>query len=664
RDHPIQLCHAQTSPGNSQNQQWKNCLIRGQDWAPLQIATDRLKLRVEGVAAFLGGNPFLDLGLATGNSGGRPGSSRPIQDVDRDLAFSDLVVVNRGTQVTITNLNSRIDPPQTQFRLNRCTFVSQGAATVPFLMISNWPENVLAQESEGQLSRLRWVTENSSFCGWKTRSVATTNKTRASFTVENDDQWKTFWGNVGLFGNWDDKTLNPLSATQLVSFTGNELQRMGLTAVSRPEEITLSAMENLPVPPLTRQSWRAELAAQQKFPSPVASPFNKSTPRVSVNLNDPKVDLGQYLSSTNLPDPVVVEVKGFGLRTSDRIRLENRRVKLEFQSEPNKFPLTLRPKLTSTGNQSGPWISVTGGYLEISSGVFNVDPVVDSAMPSQWVKSQGASVLLNQCYVTAAEQPQEKLAALIDVDSAPAPTADFSSLSLQQSYLQYGGDLLRINLKSCRPFVNQSVLVTQRHALALSYKGEGAAKRGFFQLTHSTVSSRAGHFQFEIPQPEPHRPPLVEGVIRDNVFAGAVGVEDKSAPKPQLLVAKPSLDDLPGRIWWWGERNGFSNELTQNLQNKPLSDQWTTYWGRGHVQEPLFGADGVMLADNLSQLKQFRPSSFRLFREARARTWGPNQTLIGADCEKLDLAEYDATKATPPNTNPNQNQPKPVVPKI
>ncbi|HBN76182.1 MAG TPA: hypothetical protein DD473_10255 [Planctomycetaceae bacterium] len=652
RANSVQLCQFAASASQRHKLQWRNNLVRGTSWQPFQCAANRIDLQVEDSLFLIGGNPLLNLNLSFGGSRNGNVSSEDKEKTEREITLTDVLVLCHGTPINMANSGGRVSASPTQFRMNRAHFVATaGHGEAPFLNVANWPENVLSTGSSGQLSHVSWISEKSTFSGWTKRLVATTNKTRAVFNVSTEEDWQKFWGNSGLFGVWDEKSLPENSTVDFPFQSGRDLQTIGVTTVVRPSEDTLKDLANIPAPELPKKSWRAELAALESTPTPAADPFNDSVKRVSVNLNDPKIDLGKYLATTNLPNPVIIEAKGFGIRTSSPIQLLNRKIKIEFQSEAGKFPLTIRPeKVNGT-----PWITVQGGFVVIENGVFRVDPPSNQPMPSHWLIAENADVIVRNCYVTAPATKNDKLASLIATRRKGNVTAEAKTLLIDKTYLQYGGDVIAVDLRASRLFVDHSVLVSQNHLLMLNYSGTVQDNQpGFFSLSQTTCSSRQGDIHFDIPATENHRRPLVSGKITGCVFTKPVSLEGKDSPNTQLLSASFPLPELPKRVWWWEDRNGYTTAIQQELMKKPLPQIWSEFWGRGHVENPLFGPEGVMLESNSLVSKDLRPSSFALFKDCKASSWNATGKRIGADCEKLDLPEYEGETS---GNNPNKNNP-------
>ncbi len=652
RANAVQLCQFASSSNQRHKLQCKKNLVRGTSWQPFQCAVNRIDFNVEDSLFLVGGNPFLNLNLSFGGAQNGNASTSDQEKTDREISLTDVLILSHGTPLNMANSGGRVSAPPTQFRMNRAHFVATAKnGEAPFLNVTNWPENVLSTGSSAQLSHVKWISENSTFSGWSKRLVATTNKTRAVFNVSTEEDWQKFWGNSGLFGVWEEKSLPETASANFPFQSGKDLQTIGVTTVVRPSEDTLKDLEGIPAPELPKKSWRAELASLESTPKPTTDPFNDAVKRVSINLNDPKIDLGQYLATTRLPEPVIIEAKGFGIRTSGPINLVNRKIKIEFQSERGKFPLTLRPeKVNGT-----PWINIQGGFVVIENGVFRVDPPSNQPMPSQWLIADDAHVVVRNCYVTAPAIKEGKLASLIATRRKANVSAEAKTLLVDHTYLQYGGDVIAADLRATRLFVHNSVLVSQNHLVTLNYSGTVKDNQpGYFEMNHATLSSRQGAIDFNVPATDIHRRPLVSGKILNSVFTNPVSLEGKDAPNTQLLAASFPVNELPKRVWWWENRNGYSTNIQQELMKQPLPQIWSDFWGRGHVESPLFGPEGVMLKSNSLVMKNLRPSSFKLFKDCKASSWDADGKKIGADCESLDLPEYEGEGS---DNKPNKNNP-------
>ncbi|MCG6158470.1 serine/threonine-protein kinase [Rubinisphaera margarita] len=653
---PVILC-SYVGQKKANQLEWKRSLVRGELWQPFLCLAEQLQVSIDDSLFLIGGAPLLDLRLPPGTSSGDAGANTADGQYAREVSMNDTIVVCQNTPLVMMNTRGRNNPPPTQFRLNRSHFVATSpAGQRPLVSIANWPENVLGGSTSGSLSRVNWISENSSFSGWASRLNATTNRTRAVFKIDNEESWQKFWGNSGLFGDWNNRPVRLEAGTSLAHHTGNDLKKLGVTAAVHPHEQTLERLARLSVPELPRKTWRAEAAAMESRPRPVADPFNDSVKRMTVNLSDPRVDLGKFLASETLPDPVVVEAVGFGNRSSSPIQIANRTIKIVFKSEAGKYPLTLRPEGTRDSGEA-PWIRVQGGHLAIEDGIFRVDPEGNQPLPTAWLAAEGADVVLRKCYVTAPATADRRLQSLIQAGTAGAAGSDRSTLLLDRTFLSYGGDLIATNLRRYTPFVRNSVLASQNHLLAMSYSGSAnETVPGYFELTSSTLSARDGALHFDVPASGDHKRPLVSGRVQECAFVPAANPGRSKAEAPSVLSASFDLKELPSRVWWWGDRNGFSPEINQQILGQPLAQSWSRYWGDGHVERPLFGPNGVMLIAGTIDAKELKPSSFSLFKDCQATKWGPGDTKIGADCDQLDVPEYDPEKPqTPPKGKPPAN---------
>ena len=660
---PVTLC--QVLQGRSQGNRclFEQSVIRGAFWKPFVVNANQLKLQLQGCLVLVAEQPVFTLN--------HPGSAvrlnqrgAEIDFSEREVAVSDSYVVCQGTSVVLHNSTSDLNVPPTQIRTRNSCFVTTSSGSVaarsqPFMTVSNWPENVLSTDGRAKLSLLNWLAEESQFAGWPLRLQASTHNTNNHFRAENDAEWQEFWGDPGLGGEWNSAVVKAPPAQKLSQASGQALPQLGLTAAARPPVETMTRLEQLPLPELDQQVWRATLAHQTRPTVSLPDPFTAEVPRLTLDLN--KQDLGEFLAAASTPAKAIIEARGFGLRTCTPLNIGLRQFKIQFVTEPGRAPLTLRP-IPAKGNTSGksvPWMNVEGGMLILEKGTFRLDPPAKNPQPSAFIEARGGRVQLRQCYVTAPLENSSSLKAIVQMN-AGEPNADTPLLHLESSYLQSGGTLVQVDLQACRLLADNCVLVSQGYGFDLRHAGGEKAKTGWFEVTNCTLAARRGSFYFDLAAPAAHVKPFVQGFLSENVFAPPVPSEDKNAPAPVVIAAKGNLDQLPSRLWWWETRNGYAPAVAASFQKQPLEQIWPQFWGPGHVTEPLFGPEGVLLKEEPINVKQLRPSSFTLFSQAKATRWGQGEKPLGAATTSLDLSHYETEKKPgEPDPAPANNAPAP-----
>lgn len=644
----VTLCSIAQTFSNSLNCVWERSLIRGPMWRPFEISASRVKFLLQSCLVCVGDEPVLTLNHTTSRGGTSPGADQG-ELTKRDLAFADSLVLCQGTPLTFTNTTREVSVPPTQLRMNRTSFVARTqSAETPFLRIIEWPENVLATAGNGKLSQINWISENSQFAGWSRRLQATANKTRTAFEAMDDQAWQEFWGNPGLTGSWNAKGLADVPRGSLEFADIASLRKLGLATAALPGDETLQQLEQLKPPLLPEQSWRSTMARSTETGKISPTPFPADAPRLTVDAT--KVNLGEFLASQELPDVVVVEVRGFGLRSCAPIRIRGKKVRLEIQQEAGRAPLTFRP-VPGKGDapsKSTPWIVVENGTLEISGGVYRLEPYEKNAMPEVWLDALNANIQLQRCFVRGPLLANPALKSLIRIQGSGNPRG---LAVVEDSYLEYGGAIVDADLASHDLRLQNSIMVSQTHLLQVKHRGEEAAP-GRVELARNTFSGRNGVMHFDVAAPKPHGKPFVNVYVTKSVFVQAVAVEKGAITPTTIVSATFGSEELPRRVWWWGTRNGFSPEVTKLFKQQDLAGNWIDFWGVGHVKEPLLANDGVLLREAVIDAKKLRPASFSLFEQCQAMKWGEGETPLGADWTQLDLLRDTETETKPGETKP------------
>ncbi len=634
---------------------WEQSLIRGAFWRPFEVSATRCSLVVHGCWFFTGNEPILTINHA-GSVQGQRSFDGTSDQADRDFAFADSYLYCGDTPFVLHNTRQEITVPSTLFRMNRTCFVaSRQPQETPFLRVLAWPENVLATAGKGKLSQLDWISESSQFAGWTQRLHATANRTRTVLIAENDEQWREVWGNPGLEGTW--KTGGPPApkTASLAWATGQEsVQEWKLAASAVPHADALEVLSKVSLPPLPEPTWRASVLRGSALRKPPAEDFPTDAPKITIDAT--KVNLGEALAGQEIPQTALVEVRGYGLRTSGPIRVSGKRLKLQFVSENGRPQLTFRPipAKGENGSKSVPWIIIENGQLILDGGLFRLDPPAKNPMPESWIEARNSDLRVQRCYVTAPDLPDSQLTALIRLQGAEKSRR---SAVVLDTYLQYGGLHIDADLRSHTLQVQNSVLVSQTHILQARHAGQQAAP-GRFDLVKSTFSARLGTILFDVAAPPADSKPFVNAYVTECVFAPAVPVEKGSATPTTAVAAKFPPEELPRRVWWWGSRNGYSPQVARLFQERKLRDHWPQFWGPGHELEPLLTNEGVMLQAETLDPKKLRPSSFALFENSQAVQWGAGETPLGADSAKLDRSGLDGDAKPAPGDKPATTAPR------
>ncbi len=632
---------------------WQHCLIRGTAWKPFSFSGRKFQATVQESLIAVGDQPVFTLSHPL----------RPIaSDAKRELFVTDSIVIGKANIFEIEN-KDKYKAPDTFIHLNRSGFVaSRSLGTQPFLSIQNWPADFRESAGVGKLSNLKWINEETTFSGWRLRLQASiSNARKDDFKAETDEQWIQYLGEKGLTGLWKTQGVAPDIFSRLATVEPADLKQYQIAGLAQVSPKVVEKIASITVPALAHQTWRAELTFQSPPHLPLQkSPFDAEAKKLQVDLN--KTDLGQFLASQNFSKPTIIEATGFGLRKCSPIAIINKQVKIQFKSPKGKFPLTLQPipRKSNSSGKSTPWITVQNGTLELEGGIFRLHPPDKKfPMPSHWIKSENSTVRLKKCYVTAPFEKQERLSSLVHISQPKLTKRKGNGLSLEQSYLQYGGDIIDIDLLANTMQVRNSLLVSQNHLFNINYQNKSKNQPGgVFEISKCTLSSRNGFFNFDLPAPPMFEKPFVNGYISETIFVTPVATPARNAPAVSLVSSTFNPTELPRRLWWWGNRNGFSPEVARKLMGQPVPNIWPEFWGPGHVQSALFGADGVMLFNKQIISKNLKPSTFSLFEKSKAVTWGPNKQPIGAEVNKLDIS--DIASGTQPEKTPTRKSSAPL----
>ncbi|MBL4883226.1 MAG: serine/threonine protein kinase [Planctomycetaceae bacterium] len=654
RQSPVVLCDASWSRQRVGKSRWKHCLIRGSSWKPFVYSGRKFEAELQGSLLAIGNQPVYTVNhvprSAAASKSADAANAKPDQ-ADRNLSINDCVIVCQGNAITINNASGEVNVPTTVMNLNRSNIVaSTSVGAQPFLLVQNWPENVLKTAGNGKLTNIDCRNEETVISGWSHRLLAVTSNTNSKFEPNDDASWEEFWGNADSNGRWDLTGINLKAQLQMAY-----LKPSVITSLARAGEEVAKETATISAPALLHKSWRSDYAFRLPPRVPTKKDLfaedDKDVKKVSVDLN--QTDLSEFLASQSFPGKTIVEARGFGLRSCLPITIVNKQVKILFITEKGKAQLTLRP--VSRSVKSTPWITVKNGTLEIEAGVFSLASSKNAPMPSHWIKAENSAIHLTKCHATGPGEKHPKLISLIQMTQPQSPIQKGNGLTIDRCYFQYGGDVIDANLHANPMLVQNSLLVSKNHLFKLYYPILKKQQQGLFEVSHCTLSSENGLFHFDLPASVEHTKPPVEGIVTDCVFVSPILVNPKSPAVATLLSSTGEPADLAKRLWWWGSRNGFAPKVSGGLAQGELSVVWPEYWGPGHVDAPLFGADGVMLEARKVTAENLSPAAFNLYSKCKAASWGKQEQAIGVDVKLLEITGGAS------GNSPGTNKPKQVV---
>ncbi|MCH7687893.1 MAG: hypothetical protein IH899_14630 [Planctomycetes bacterium] len=130
--------------------------------------------------------------------------------------------------------------------------------------------------------------------------------------------------------------------------------------------------------------------------------------------------------------------------------------------------------------------------------------------------------------------------------------------------------------------------------------------------------------------------------VSRTVFAPGVNTVSGEPVNPVLLIY-PENALSRREITWWGNANGYADELTVFLRSQrttqaaiqKIETNWLGVWEVERISRPLFGTGRVRLNKDLPDPLKLSAASFRLDEACDAARWTEDGKPLGADLSVL-----------------------------
>ncbi len=506
-----------------------------------------------------------------------------------------------------------------------------------------------SQIADEQIEGVKWQSVETAYHGWRAL-VTNLNANQTLIVAPDYDSWKTLWRQPGLKSQFHAAPW-PASASPAALHSSLGPYERG----TAPQSQATASVGRRPGSALAPLSLGDHDSVDRKLnvpKSPTAPKWANDSFRrarkLSVDLN--KVDLGQYLKSTKLPQKVVIEATGSGLRRMTPVTIDDTVVRIEFKQSKGT-PLRIEPNVAKGKRgrgDSGAMFTVNSGRLELWYGNFEVPNTDGRQVPNWFVDVRQGDLLIQQCLIRSLLRRKQQPHGLIlcRTDSAEPQKRALSSGSvavmIRDSFLASDGTVVDAQLGRHKFYVDNSVLASRQDLIRCDLSRRGAKSTSNLVLSQCTLS--AGDSFFDVGSTMPDAP----GNSKLRVFADrcVFGVPMRGAAEPggpTLMEADLRLLES-ARLQWIGETNGFSEQISRYLvgsegsdgSRKSFNSGWWDVWGRDREVTPLTSQGGVLFAEPLQQLRTLKPENFALHPNAEGQTWDSG-TAIGADVSEISF---------------------------
>ena len=369
-----------------------------------------------------------------------------------------------------------------------------------------------------------------------------------------------------------------------------------------------------------------------------------------------RIAFADYL--TTCADHAHVIVKGFGVIRLPAMKVSEKSVRIEFQSQEKDgaVPLTFQPEATLSKDkdkEGRAWLTVDGGTVELVNARWRTDK---AALASLITVSNG-SLFVRNCDLQNLGEEGAAQPVLIDCRSLRA-----TGLKFKDSLLASRKKVLSLNMANSAVAFENCLLISFGDGISVE---EGS--RGGIRLTNCTLAARTSAVRV------PAQPSGLKFLWKETVFGISPRFEKNDPPSTVISYRA----NAPSQMEWWEEDCAYERTLAyRSVDNKspekiPDKD-WNDLWGAGHVQNPAQEQNAV----SQKPLPTFTLTGFptaSLFRlnDCDAIAWGEAGNPLGMNPEtvgpvksvKTVPATKDPPKTTPKGTPPASGggTPKPSV---
>ncbi|HVW03197.1 MAG TPA: protein kinase [Planctomycetaceae bacterium] len=607
-------------------------LVRGDGLQALKLETERLDAVVRDSLIVTGAAGLLTL----------PSNA----DTQPNGRVFRLVASTYSGQGDAFAAKGKAEPPATILVVrNSLVAAAGGDAPGALLSVDDWPGDSVREH--GPFKKFEWKPQRSVIAGWKL--LLKTNQADLLAAVDSPDQWNRLWKSSNteeeiIATVWPKPVSTPLIDLPLSYWAPEAVE--GSSLKTEDGHFPGAAIGPLHVPDLSRLGVGMLLASKP-------AGLHAFTPSRTIAVDANKQDLGKVLADREIPDGSVVEVSGFGNRTSSPIVIRKKSIQIVFrQMEGAQFVIT--PRVTTSAKGHEAFITIENGRLDLVHGNF-VFPYSDQNVLPWFITAGNASFSLQNCEVHVPLLPQARSRGMFrwiaPAEPAVGGAGDYRHVSQVVDSLLVGSEtLFNMDLGQQGLILRNTVAVSREDLFQLrSIKGAGGGSAAL-DLEQCTLSAGRNVFQIDVKR-EGNAPPPLRVFLNECAYVSPV--KEASGAGPTLLVAPDPAALAHGLVEWWEEGCGYGGDYTSFVQKtgepKPKDqpfESWTQLWG-GRVQRPLVGTNGVLLKTLLPTRTTFKPQNFELLATSKANTWGVGGHPIGANVAVIDAPTPKAeTKAT------------------
>lgn len=589
---------------------------------------------------------------------GKPKTNAPASTAARSLRFLSSTLLSSATAFELVPGVDPAKPPVTEVNvINSVVAGITGPQGAPVLLaLPGWTQNVLPRDNESLYPNLRWVVESSFVCGWQKLIL---EEAGTSNVVRDGSAWKQIWKSQANLdesqfqasgwpktpvADWEGLKASTFDVSADVSVKGTDGQAPGSPTSDFVESTVL---------PLARADALADRAQY-----PVVG-WERQAVNKTIEVNANTQDLGRVLASETLPSgTTLVVVSGTGAAETTPVVVKGKSLRIEFKTT-GEAPLVMGPRKSTTMKDDEAMFIVEGGSLELIDGTFRFPNTASEPVPQYFLAVYDGDFTLKGCQVTGQTlDVSSKFVGLIRWKRTQAETKDLTQPAERNSGLIVNSALLTTR-RLLDADMRQRTLLLRNSLFASIGDLFDLNVNGFEPRIGATLDARwctfgaGGKFLFQVrgtKDAEKTTRPF-SAFFENSIFLPLTELSGSTSTPTLLALGDRVLSNQ--QLAWWDHSNGYASTLTQLVRtgdaasksNQSFPADWNPLWGAGHVERTLSANGAVRLTAKFPHRSKITPKDFVLAADCQAKTWGDNQTSLGAE---LDLSVAASVIRRPP----------------
>ncbi|MBX3444761.1 MAG: serine/threonine protein kinase [Planctomyces sp.] len=612
---------------------FENCLVRGSALTAVRLSNPR--------AGLLAGNCLFAVGRAPAIVA--PSAAAASEVAPRSMALLGTTIV--GARAFAIQHALAEPPARLELLIRDAVFLAPADAENCWLTAVPWPAGRSDDLESPVISRVSLKLQKSAFAGWS-RLVRMETGGGQAVEASDDAGWKQFWRQSAV-------TIENRPALDELPEDLRRLEPADLETPLATAGLAAAGERLRKLPPFPAGVLRHALAmaerprlpptfiANQTFGAPIAFDLQRAG-TLNDFLNDP----------VRCPDGSHVQLTGQGLKPVPPLKIQGKRLRLEFVHAETGTPQTVQPQVAA-GERAAAWITVENGALDLVGARFVVPSIEGRPYPPTLLSSTGSELSIRSCsLIGAVERSSRPFAPLI----AWNPTEPGGAALIQDSYLVGRPAVVQADLNGRLLIVENSVLAGLEDVFRITSSSVGG-HAGALTVRDSTLA--AGRAAYRIQAEGSASAPGLECIVSHAAYVP--GFQEGGQTSPVVLEMENGA--TTDAVAWWEDGAGYGPQLAKIDAADPTSTRvadailhWSRRWGVGHVLRPLGGPREVALARTPSEPAKSDARAFELAETSPASTWNARGGPIGARVSEVGPARQpprptgDQRPGTPPQT--------------